>query len=159
VHSTLLFKIKHMNLAWFFGRIPGLDGVIQMDPTAPEKASVQVDIDVKTIDTGNPKRDTHLRSPDFFDVVQFPKATFQSKSVAKRGDKLAVTGELSLHGVTKTVTIDLEQTGAGKGPQGDDRVGFLGTLTIKRSEWGMKTMPDALGDEVALTISIEASRS
>lgn len=157
VHSTVHFKVKHANTSWFIGRFDGKEGTVQLDPAAPEKSSVDVTIAVDSIDTGNGDRDKHLKSAEFFDAAQFPKATFKSKSVAKKGNALAVSGDLSLHGVTKPVTIDMEQTGSGE-MMGSSIVGFFGTLAIKRSDFGMKSYLDMLGDDVTLTISIEAAK-
>lgn len=158
VHSTALFKIKHAGAAWFHGRFNTLAGTIQYDAEAPEKSKVEFTIDVATVDTNNTKRDDHLRSPDFFDAGQFPKATFRSTKVEKKGATLAVTGDLALHGVTKSVTAEVEHVGDGKGPRGTDVSGFSATLVLQRGEFGIKTLPGMLGEEVTLTIDVEAGR-
>ena len=161
VHSTVGFKVMHKNLAWAFGRFNDFTGSFTIDPAKPETSMVDVKIDVSTIDTKNKKRDDHLRSPDFFDVKQFPDATFKSTSVKSSGaNKYAVTGDLTLHGVTKPVTMEVEHTGSAEGQKGGKMAGFHGTFTIKRSDFGIKFMTDALGDEVHMVMSIEgASRS
>jgi polyisoprenoid-binding protein YceI len=156
VHSNVSFKIMHKKLAWAYGRFNEFTGSFTLDPAKPESSMVDVTIDVATIDTKNTKRDDHLRSPDFFDVKQFPSATFKSKSVAGKGDNTyAVTGDLTLHGVTKPVTIHIEHTGSADGEKGGKLAGFFGTVKVKRSDFGIKFMPDALGDEVEITLSIE----
>lgn len=155
VHSTVLFRIKHMNTSWSFGRFDKLQGTLAYAPGSPETAKLAIQVDATSVSTANEKRDEHLRSPDFLDAKQFKTATFESTKVAKAGAGLKVTGDLSLHGVTKEVTLDVELTGTGKDMEQKDTAGFLGTLTIKRSDFGITTYPDALGDEVQLTISLE----
>jgi polyisoprenoid-binding protein YceI len=159
VHSTVIFKIKHLNTSWAFGRFEKISGQFELDDKSPEKSSVSITIDVDSINTGSEKRDNHLKSPDFFDAAQFPSAVFTSKSVKKSGDgKFSVTGDLELHGVTKSVTIDLERTGFSDSKMGV-RIGFFGQLALKRSDYGVSAMPDGIGDEAQLTISVEAVRT
>jgi polyisoprenoid-binding protein YceI len=156
VHSTVGFKIKHLNTSWAFGRFDEIHGSITVDPAKPEASKVEVTVQTETVDTKIKKRDDHLRSPDFFDVKQFPTITFKSKSVQKKGDNVyAVTGDLTLHGVTKSVTVDMENTGAIDSPQMGKLAGFYGTITVKRSDYGMNFMPDALSDEVQVVMSFE----
>jgi len=120
---------------------------------------VAIEIKTDSIDSNNPDRDAHLKSDSFFDVKQFPKATFTSTSVKKAGDKkFSVTGDLALHGVTKPVTVEIENVGKGKGMKGGELAGFFGTFTIKRADFGINYMPDGLGDEVAVTVSVEAGK-
>lgn len=156
VHSTVIFKCKHLNTSWAFGRFDEIAGTFTVDEAKPENSKVEITIQAKSVNTNAPKRDDHLRSGDFLDVKQFPTATFKSKSVAKKGDHMyAVTGDFMLHGVTKSVTLDMEQTGASDGPPMGKAVGFYGTLTISRGDYGMKYMPDMLGDAVTLMLSVE----
>jgi polyisoprenoid-binding protein YceI len=123
----------------------------------PEAAEFQVVIDAASLDTKSEKRDEHLRGPDFFDVKQFPKIVFKSTSVARGKDEksLRVTGDLTLHGETKEVVMTLTKTGEGKGPYGDERIGFSGRIVVKRSEFGMTTMVPQIGDDVNVLISME----
>jgi len=159
VHSAVIFRAKHMGTSYAFGRFNDISGSITLDKAKPENSKVKIEIKVESLDTANGKRDATLRGPDFFDAKQFPTATFTSKSVKASGDKkFAVTGDLEIHGVTKPVTIDMEQVGAGKGMRGEELVGFFGTLTIKRGDFGMKAMTDMLSDEVVLTLSVEAGK-
>jgi len=154
-HSSVLFRIKHLDTAWAFGRFNEFSGEVAFDEKSPEKSSVQVTIQMESVDTGIGKRDDHIRSGDFFDAGQFPTSSFTSKSVKKgAGGKYTVTGDLELHGVTKPVTLDLEVSGASSGKMGT-RAGFYGTFTIKRSDFGMSTMLEALSDEVHVTVSLE----
>jgi polyisoprenoid-binding protein YceI len=155
VHSTVIFRCKHMNASWSFGRFDKIDGSFTIDAAKPEASKVDITIDASSIDTNNSHRDDDLRGPNFFDVKQFPTATFKSKSVAKKGDDvLSVTGDLMIHGVTKTVTIDMQYTGMGEMKK-LKKVGFFGMLNIKRSDYGIKVAPDTLGDDVQLTLSFE----
>lgn len=157
VHSSLVFRCKHLDTAWIFGRFGDVQGTIRLDADKPGASTVEVEVDAQSIDTGHDGRDNHLRGPDFFDVAQFPAATFKSKSVAKKGANVyAVTGELSIHGVTKTVTIDMEHTGSSDTPKQGKRVGFLGELTIQRKDYGITFMPDGLSNDVPMTLSFEA---
>ena len=155
-HSTVLFKVKHMNTSWAFGRFDDISGNFTMNSASPEKSSVSVEIAAASVDTGVKQRDDHLKSSSFFDAVQFPSVNFSSKSVKKAGEgKYKVEGELSLHGVQQPLTVDFEQVGYSDSPKMGLRTGFLGTFTVKRSDFGMNYMPEGIGDEVQLTISIE----
>jgi polyisoprenoid-binding protein YceI len=117
-----------------------------------------VQIKADSIDTGNGKREQHLKSPDFFNAKQFPTITFKSTSVQPSGDgKYAVNGKLNLHGVEKPVSLELERTGSGKNQQGTDIVGYETTFKIKRSDFGMKFLLEGLSDEVLLVVSLECA--
>ena len=156
VHSTVLFKIKHMNTSYTHGRFNLPTGTIVQDAD-PSKSSIEVELKSESVDTFNEKRDQHLRNPDFFNAKQFPTITFKSTSVTKADDThIDVTGNLTLLGVTKPVTVKLEHVGEGKDPMGGYRTGYEGTFTIKRSEYGMTQMVGPVGDEVELTVGIEA---
>jgi polyisoprenoid-binding protein YceI len=135
-----------------------VSGTIVYDEAAPEKSSVSITIDAASVDSNNPKRDEHLESPDFFSVKEFPTIEFRSKSVARKGDKLEITGDLTLHGVTKSVTATAEVTGAGEVPQQGHKAGFEATLNVKRGDFGMTKYAPGLGDEVRIIVAIEAAR-
>ena len=157
VHTSLIYRIKHLNASWSYGRFNGTTGTFSYDPSAPEKASFEISVDVNNIDSGNEKRDTHLKSPDFFNLKQYPTIHFKSTSVKKSDQEgnLEVTGDLTLHGVTKPVTITLTHVGIGRGMGGETRAGFEGTLTFKRSDFDMKGLAEAVGDDVTLIVSLE----
>jgi polyisoprenoid-binding protein YceI len=156
VHCFAAFKIKHMNIGTTWGRINNPAGTILLDDADPSKSSVSVELRAENVDTANEKRDQHLKGPDFFNAKQFPTITFKSKSVKKSGDAaFAVTGEFTLLGVTKEITVTLARTGPAKDPFGGTRVGFDGTFTIRRSEYGMKQMLEAIGDEVEIHLAFE----
>jgi polyisoprenoid-binding protein YceI len=155
VHSSIVFRIKHFNVSWFYGRINAPEGTVVDDAGDPTKSSFDVQLKVANIDTGNPKRDEHLKSPDFFSAKEFPTLSFKSTSVKKAGDKLEVSGDLTIHGQTKPITVTLERVGAADTKMGS-RVGYAGEFTIKRSDFGMSKMTDMLGDEVTIMLGLES---
>lgn len=160
VHSEISFKIRHL-LAKTSGRFTKFSGTIKVDTADISKSSVEVSIDAASINTDNEKRDAHLKSADFFDVEKFPTLTFKSsavKEVAK--GKLEVTGDFTLHGVTKRITFTITNAGTQAGMQpGSIVAGFIdGAVTINRNDYGIKTYPGALGDEVAISLNIEAGK-
>lgn len=159
VHSAVIFRVKHLDTSWAFGRFNSFSGEVELDETSPEKSSVKVTIEMESVDTANKKRDDHLRSSDFFDAVQFPTSSFTSTSVKKTGDrKYAVAGDFELHGATKPITIDLEHVGSSDTKMGV-RAGFYATFKIKRSDYGVSSAPAALGEEVEITVSLETTQT
>jgi polyisoprenoid-binding protein YceI len=155
VHSAVLYKIKHMSASWSIGRFDKVTGNFSMNSASPEKSAVTVEVAADSIDSGNAQRDGDLKGPTFLDVIQFPSVTFASRTVKKSGDaKYTIEGDLTLHGVKKPLTVDFEQVGFSDTKMGV-RAGFFGTFTVKRSDFGMKVAPEAIGDEVQMTISIE----
>ncbi len=152
-HAYALFSIVHFGVAPNYGRFDTVGG--SFDVEGGELKGVNIEIDAASVSTGVKKRDDHLRSPDFFNVKQFPKLTFKSTKVEKKGDGYSVTGDLTIHGVTKSITIDVAKTGMGKDPWGNERIGFASDFTIKRSDFGITFMADGLSDEVKLMLSAE----
>ncbi|MCB9741490.1 MAG: YceI family protein [Alphaproteobacteria bacterium] len=158
-HTSVLFNIKHFNAAWIYGRFNTVDGEWTLDAKDASKSKVQVTIQAESVDTNNEKRDKHLRNADFFNTAEFPEITFTSKSVKKLdGDKWQVKGDLTLHGVTKEVTVEFEQTGEGPDPWGGYRMGLHGEFSIKRSDYGITHMADGLSDEVRIIVSLEGKK-
>jgi len=158
VHTFVSFRIKHMNVSYTYGRFNAPEGQVVVDED-PAKSSLEIKVQASNIDTGNEGRDKHLKGPDFFNTEEFPEVTFKSTAIKSAGDsKWEVTGDLTLHGVTKSVTLTLDRVGAGKGMKGEALVGFEGALTIKRSEYGMTGYLEGIGDEVNLWIAIEANQ-
>ena len=161
VHSTIGFKVKHL-FSYVTGRFNEVQGTISADAAKPEDSSVEVKIATKSVNTANEKRDTHLRSPDFFDAEKFPEMTFKSKKIARAGDDTAdVTGDFTLHGVTKEVVLKVKFLGKGKGMTGGLQTGWEAKTTIKRSEYGLtwnKVIEgtSVVGDDVEITLEIEA---
>lgn len=161
-HSEIGFTVRHMVFAKVRGQFKSWSATLAFDASDPSKSAVTAEIDVASIDTREDKRDGHLRSPDFFDAEKFPKMTFQSTRVAKAGDgRFTLTGALTLHGVTKEVTLDVEQTGAGKDPWGNQRLGFSAKGTLLRSEFGLtwnqtlETGGLLVSDKIDLDIDVE----
>jgi polyisoprenoid-binding protein YceI len=160
VHSSVGFSIRH-----FVSKVPGsftkVNGTITVDRDNLEKSSVEAVIDVDSVSTANEKRDTHLKSPDFFDVSKFATSTFKSTSWKKTGeDTYDVTGDLTLHGVTKPVVLQMTLLGFGPGQRGQ-LSGWEGTTKLKKSDFGVSgpaMLSKALGDEVTLHISVEAGQ-
>ena len=158
VHSTVLFKAKHLGVSYSYGRFNDISGTIVLDDADPAKSTAEISIKAESIDTGNAKRDTHLKSPDFFNTKQFPVISFKSKKITKTADgKLEAAGALTLHGVTKDVTLVVERVGSSKDPRGGAKTGFHTVLKLKRSDYGMKFMLEGIGDDVEVTISIECA--
>jgi polyisoprenoid-binding protein YceI len=155
------FSILHLSLSKVHGRFGNIGGSIVMNEADITKSTVNVTIDVTTVDTGVAQRDSDLKGPNIFDVGQFPTATFVSTSVAKSGSGLTVMGNLTLHGVTKPVTLNVEgPTGPVQGMDKKPHAGFSATTTISRADFGIASkMPSAvLGDEVKLTIDVDAAK-
>lgn len=158
VHSAVIFRIGHFNIGQVYGRFNLTEnaGTFTIDTANPENNSFEIVIDADKIDTGNAKRDDHLRGADFFNVKQFPQITFKSTSVKSAGENVYdVTGDLTLHGVTKPITIQVTKLGEGKDPMGGYRAGLAAEFTVKRSDYGMTGMLEGIGDEVTLMIAFE----
>lgn len=159
VHSSMVFRIKHVGATNFYGRFNNITGGFTLDDDA-SKNSFQVQIQAESVDSGNAQRDQHLKSPDFFSAKEFPTITFKSTQVKKSGDNtFDVTGDLTLHGETKSVTAKVTKIGSGTN-FGKPVVGVEASLTIKRSDFGIgkKFGPEVLGEEVQLTVSLEAAK-
>lgn len=155
-HTAALFKINHLGFSNTWGRFNDVSGSVTWDDADPAKSSVKIVIKTDSVDSGNAKKDEHLKSPDFFSVKEFPELTFTSKKVEKKeGNLYHVTGDFSLHGVTKELTIPVTKMGAGKDPWGKDRIGFDSVFTIKRSDYGMAFGLPGIGDEVQITFATE----
>lgn len=155
-HSSVVFGVTHMGSSRFYGRFNKVDGRFSFDPTDPSKARIEVEIDANTIDTAIEDRDKHLKSPDFFNVKQFPKIEFKSKSLEKKGDGWVLKGDLTLHGVTKEIAADFEWIGTGE-MRGTKKGGFEANFKVKRSDYDMNFMVGPLGDEVKIIVSLEGN--
>lgn len=160
-HSEVDFTITHMSISKVHGRFGNVIATLQYNDADVTKSSIRVTVDVTAVDTGVAPRDTDLKSGKFFDVANFPTATFTSTGVAKNGNKLTVTGNLTLHGVTKPVTLDVEgPSGPAQGMDHKPHIGFSATTTISRSAFGIASaMPAGIvGDEVTLTIELDTAK-
>jgi len=156
VHSTFAFKVKHLGVSYTSGRFNESSGAFTIDAEDASKCSAAIEVKTSSVDTGNATRDKHLRGADFFDVAKFPAMTFTSTACKKKDDTTyEVTGDLTIRGVTKSVTVEAELVGIGKGLKGEERAGFETALTIDRNDFGMTYMPYAIGAEVKLQIAVE----
>jgi polyisoprenoid-binding protein YceI len=156
IHTTVLFKVQHFGAGRFIGRFNAAEGKIAWDDQDPTKSSIEVTVKADSVDTASADRDKHLKSPDFFNTKQYPTITFKSTKLEKSDKGFNVTGDLTLHGETHPVTAAMEITGKGKGMKGEERIGAEATFKIKRTEFGMKGMVGPVGDDVELTVGIEA---
>lgn len=155
VHSSVIYKTQHFGVP-NFGAFTNVSGKVVFDDKDPSKSSVDLVVKTDSVDSFNPKRDEHLKSPDFFNAKQFPEITFKSKKVKAKG-KMAfdVTGDLTLHGVTKEVKVVFNRVGKAKGMKGETRSGGDVMIKIKRSDFGMKEMLKVVADEVTLMVGVE----
>ena len=162
-HSNIGFKVRHLMVSNVKGSFDKHTGTVEINDKDITKSKVEVSIDTNSINTNVQKRDDHLRSADFFNVAKFPTMTFVSKKIAQAGkDKLKVTGDLTLHGVTKEVVLDVEgPSKESKDPWGSLRKGASATTKINRKDFGLvwnkalETGGVAVGDEITITLEIE----
>jgi polyisoprenoid-binding protein YceI len=155
VHSSVVFRAKHMNASHAWGRFNDISGSFALDGSDPSKSVLDFQVKAASIDTGNPARDKHLKGTDFFNAVQYPVISFKSKSVAKTADGYEASGELTLHGVTKPLKVKVTPVGSGKGPTGAAIAGIDASFYVKQSEFGMTKMVGPIGDDVWVNVSIE----
>jgi len=160
VHSTALFRVQHLGAGQFWGRFNDIEGTFAYAESGDAMPSFDVTIKTESVDTNNGKLDNHLRTPDFFNAKEYPEMTFTSSRVQKaQGDLYKVTGDLTIRGVTKTITADIEWTGASDfGPQaGGARCGFEASFTIDRGLFNVSYGLDngALGREVKVIVALE----
>ena len=161
-HSAAHFSVKHMMITNVRGEFQKLEGTVTFDPESPEATQIEASIDVASINTRDEKRDGHLKSGDFLDADKFPKISFKSKTVKAKGkEHLTVTGDLTIHGVSKEVVLDVEgPSPASTDPFGNVRIGATATTKIKRDEFGMvwnaalEAGGVLVGNDVNITIDI-----
>ena len=165
-HSGAYFVVRHMVVSKVRGAFTRWNGTLTVDEERPENSRVEVHIDAASVDTRDPKRDAHLRSADFFDVERFPEVTFRSTRVASRGsDRLQVIGDLTIHGVTHSVTLDVDVLGRGKDPWGGERAGFSAKTAIHRGDFGLlwnqalETGGVLVGEKVEIELEVEAVKA
>lgn len=165
-HTTIGFVARHAMVTNVKGSFLDFTGTLHLDGSDPSKSTAALDVTMESIDTGNADRDGHLKSSDFFKTDEFPTMTFRStKAEALGGDDYRITGDLSILGVTKPLTIELEFNGAAKDPFGNERVGFEGKAEILRSEWGLtwnaalETGGVLVSDKIKLNFDISAIKN
>lgn len=160
-HSSVGFSVRHMVFAKAHGRFTKFEGEITLDEQNLAASSARVTIDTASIDTSNEQRDGHLKSPDFFDVANHPTMTFVSKKVEGSAESFKLVGDLTIHGVTREVTLDAEVTGHGKDPWGNYRTGFHAKGQINRADFGLtwnqvlETGGVIVGEKVEITLDVE----
>jgi polyisoprenoid-binding protein YceI len=153
-HSNILFRCKHLDVAYQWGRFDEFGGSFTLAEDA-SASSVEVTVDAASVNSNSEGRDKHLSGPDFFDAKQFPQITFSSTKVAaKEGDVFTITGDLTLRGVTKEITFDVQKIGEADTRMGR-RAGFEGSFVIDRMDYGVKAYGDTLGHDVTMTFAIE----
>ena len=163
VHSVAEFKVKHMMISNVKGQFTGVSGSLKLDETELTNSVIEATIDAASVNTREEQRDAHLKSADFFDVEKFPTLAFKSSKVTRKGDgELAVEGELTIHGVSRKVTFDVEgPTTPGKDPWGNTRIGISATTKINRKDYGLtwnaalETGGILVGEEVTITLDVQ----
>lgn len=136
-HTRIGFSARHAMVTKVRGNFDQFQGSAHVDTANPANSSVTVTIEAASVTTGNEQRDGHLKTPDFFDIANYPQITFVSTDVERDGAEWAITGDLTINGVTKSVTVPFEETGSAKDPFGNTRVGFEGEVTIDRTDWNL----------------------
>jgi polyisoprenoid-binding protein YceI len=162
-HSDVSFSVRHMVFAKVRGHFTKWTGDFAFDAADASRSSVNVSIDAATIDTREPQRDAHLKSPDFLEVEKYPNITYKSAKVEKAGDKkYVVTGDLTIHGVTKPVKLEVEELGGGKDPWGNQRIAFTAKARVDRGDFGLKWNQALeaggvlVGEHIDIDIDVEA---
>jgi len=159
-HSTAQFAIRHLAVSTVRGAFTKVSGAGQYDPADPTKTSIDATIDAASVDTRVEMRDKDLRSPNFFDVEKYPTITFKSKHTEAAGEgKLKMTGDLTMHGVTKEVVLDVDgPTAAIKDPMGNERIGASATTKVNRRDYGINGGASVAADDVTITIDVEMTK-
>jgi polyisoprenoid-binding protein YceI len=161
-HVYVGFEVDHLGFSTTYGRFNDVSGTIELDEENPEMSSVEVKIDPASVDTGHAERDEHLRGADLLNTAEYPEMSFKSTGIERTGEKTGlITGDLTLHGVTRPVTLDTEFTRKGTYPMTEEKIeviGFNATTTIRRSDFGMDKWLQMVGDELPITISFEAHK-
>ncbi|MEX5213872.1 MAG: YceI family protein [Nitrospiraceae bacterium] len=164
-HSIIEFQVKHMVISKTTGRFTDYSGFVEMDPEAGQFKTIEATIKATSVNTNHEKRDTHLRSPDFFDVEKYPSITFKLKQVKKTGEEYTATGDLTIRGITKEVTLVGAFNGITKDPWGNVRAGFTGKGKVNRKDFGMnwnKALDSGgliVGDEVDIRLEVEVIKA
>src|SRR6202050_5011886 len=159
-HSSAQFSVRHLGVSTVRGAFTKVTGTVQYDAANPGKSSLQATIDAASVDTRVDARDNDLRSPNYLDVKKYPTITFQSKKVEAAGSgKLKITGDLTIHGVTKEVVLDVDGPSAPmKDPWGNQRMGASAPTKINRKDFGVHGAPGEVGDDITITLDIEMTK-
>ena len=155
-HAFIQFKIKHLGYSWLYGRFDNFDGSLQLDEANPEKSSIKVTVDTASLNTNHAERDKHLKNKDFLDVKKYPTAEFVSTGVKVTGDKTGILeGNLTLHGVTKKISVPISHVGGGDDPWGGYRHGFTGSVTLTLKDFGIDYDLGPASTQVELLLDLE----
>jgi polyisoprenoid-binding protein YceI len=161
-HTNANFSVKHMMISKVHGGFEKVSGTFNYDAKNPEASKVDVEIDVNSISTREPQRDAHLKSADFFDVEKYPTIRFNSTRFVANGDEMKITGDLTIHGVTQSVVLDIEgPTAEHKDPWGNTKIGLSGTTKIKRKDFGLtwnaalETGGFLVGDDISISLDVQ----
>jgi polyisoprenoid-binding protein YceI len=154
-HSFINFKVSHLGYSWLLGRFNKLSGELSFDPANPEASKISVLIDTTSLDSNHSERNIHLKGEEYLDVKTYPEAKFVSTSYRGGEQGGTLSGKLTLHGVTQDIEFDIKKVGEGDDPWGGYRAGFEGTITIKRTDFGMESNLGPLADDVYLDLFIE----
>jgi polyisoprenoid-binding protein YceI len=159
-HTAAQFSVRHMGISTVRGAFTKVSGTAQYDPADLSKTSVDATIEASSVDTRVSMRDDDLRSPNYFDVAKYPTITFKSKSVQAAGEgKLKIVGELTIHGVTKEVTLDVDGPSAPvTDPKGNSHVGASASTTVNRKDFGVGGSSNMVGEDITITIDVELVR-
>jgi polyisoprenoid-binding protein YceI len=158
-HSFINFKVSHLGYSWLLGRFNKLSGEFSFDPANPEASKISVLIDTASLDSNHSERNIHLKGEEYLDVETYPEAKFVSTSYRGGEQGGILSGKLTLHGVTQDIKFDIKKIGEGDDPWGGYRAGFEGTITIKRTDFGMESNLGPLANDVYLDLFIEGVRS
>ena len=165
-HSGAQFAVRHMVISKVRGAFERWSGTIDFDPNKPEASKVSVRIEAVSINTHDPQRDQHLRSADFFDVEKYPAITFESRRIESRGkDQYLVSGELTIHGITRPVELDAEYLGGSKDPWGNERIGFFAKTSLNRKDFGLnwnqllETGGVLVSEQVEIALDVQAVKA
>lgn len=158
-HASVNFKIQHLGYSWLTGRFNDFDGSFEYDKAAPEDSSIEVVIETASLDSNHAERDKHLKSTDFLDVKKYPTATFKSTGFKSTGEGTGeITGDFTLHGVTKSITFPVKRIGEGEDPWGGYRAGFTGSTTLKLSDYGIDYNLGPASTHVEIVLHVEGKR-
>ena len=158
-HTAVVFRVKHLDVAFVYGRFNGPTGTFVFDQASPANNSIELQVQTNNVDTAVDKRDKHIKSADFLNAGEYPLASFKSTSVKTTSNGVyQVSGQLTMLGKSRPIVFEARETGSGNDPWGNFRRGFETTFAIKRSEFGMDFMLSGLSDEIVLTVSIEGIR-
>ncbi len=161
-HTTIGFNVRHAMIAKVRGRFTDFGGTFTLDGANPANSSAELTVQMTSVDTQNDDRDNHLRSAEFFDVESFPTMTFVSTGVAAKGSDFVVTGDLTVHGVTKSVPVEFELVGISQDPWGNTRIGFEGEAEINRRDFGLEwnvaldTGGVLVSENIKISLDVEA---